>query len=366
MAELTGRGLDLVSFWRECTEVIAPVIPHYLGPCWFTFDPTTLLVTSHFQEGLAEIPSGWLSDEYYGDDFNKMADVARSVSGVSTLWEATAGDPTRSARYREQIVPYGGEQELMAGLRLPSGEIWGCLGLYRERGQKPFGPEDFAFVRALSPLLAEGAKRALIFGEANDPEGPNSPGLVILNQQWEVESVTPGAEAWFDDFPDGDWAKGVLPSAVSAVAGQARRMAEDGRPGEVAFARVLSKRGRWIVVHGASLKSDGRQRVAVIIELAHPARIAPLLMAAYQLTDREQGVTNLVLQGASTSEIAERLRISAGTVQQHLKSIFEKTAVRSRRDLVGKVFFSHYEPRVRDNEARAAVGKPLRGGPVSS
>jgi len=37
---------------------------------------------------------------------------------------------------------------------------------------------------------------------------------------------------------------------------------------------------------------------------------------------------------------------------------------RSRRDLVGKVFFSHYEPRLRDNEHRALADKPLRGGPV--
>jgi hypothetical protein len=36
--------------------------------------------------------------------------------------------------------------------------------------------------------------------------------------------------------------------------------------------------------------------------------------------------------------------------------------VRSRRDLVERVFFAHYEPRVRDNERRAIHDQPLRGG----
>jgi DNA-binding CsgD family transcriptional regulator len=229
-----------------------------------------------------------------------------------------------------------------------------------------FSDEEIAFVRAAAPALGEGARRALLLGEAQDPDGPDAPGLIVLSSSWEIESATPGVERWVSDLPGGDWDDGRLPPAVLAVAGRALRSAEGrDRPGEVALARVLSRSGTWVVLHGATLVGDGAHRVAVIVEPAHPARIAPLLMSAYGLTEREQDLTRLVLQGEGTAAIAERLVLSPHTVQQHLKSIFEKTGVRSRRDLVGKVFFSYYEPRVRDNEARAQQEKPLRGGPLS-
>lgn len=182
--------------------------------------------------------------------------------------------------------------------------------------------------------------------------------------RWEVESVTPGAAQWLSDLPDGDWDAGVMPSSVLAVAGRAlRNTTSPGGPGEVATSRVLTRSGRWVVLHGAEMKGAGSQRVAVIVEPAHPARIALLLMSAYGLTEREQDVTLLVLQGLLTTEIGRRLTISTHTVQEHLKSVFDKTSVRSRRDLVGKVFLAHYEPRLRDNERRKADERPLRGGP---
>jgi DNA-binding CsgD family transcriptional regulator len=221
-------------------------------------------------------------------------------------------------------------------------------------------------LRDVAPHLAEGARRGLLVGEAADPEGSEAPGLVVLRENWSVESLTPGVARWLDELPDGDWeARGKLPPSVLAVAGRALRTAEHAdAPGEVALARVLTRTGRWMVLHGAALVANGARRVAVIVEPAHPARLASLLMAAYGLTEREQEVTRLVLQGNSTAEIAERLVVSAHTVQQHLKSVFDKTGVRSRRELVGKVFFSHYEPRVRDNERRAVAGRLLRGGPL--
>jgi DNA-binding CsgD family transcriptional regulator len=366
IARLAGHGLDLVSFWRASTEVLAGAVPHDWAPCWFTLDPASLLVTSHFDEGIPELPPQWLLHEYYQDDVNKLVDVARSQRGISTLHEATGGDPTSSPHWHFNMA-LGGDQELIAALRTPSGEVWGALGLYREPGQPLFDDQELAFVRQVAPSLAEGARRALLIGEAVDPEGPEAPGLLVLSDDGEVESATPGVQRWLQALPDGDWDAGKLPSSVLAVAGRALRTAEHpDEPGQVAVSRVLSRSGTWIVLHGASLVASGTRRVAVIVEPAHPARIAPLLMSAYGLTEREQDVTRLVLQGNSTTEIAERLVVSAHTVQQHLKSVFDKTGVRSRRDLVGKVFFAHYEPRMRDNERRALQDQPLRGGPLDT
>ncbi|MFN8540855.1 MAG: LuxR C-terminal-related transcriptional regulator [Thermomicrobiales bacterium] len=366
IAQLAGEGHDLVTFWQRATVPLASVVPHYLSPCWHTLDPASLLITSHYQVELPELPAEWLAHEYYAEDAHKMSDVIRSERGYSTLYEATGGEPSRSRAWNMYIHPYGGDQELFVALRTKSGDAWGLLALYREPDRPLFSADDCTFLRDISTHLAEGARRGLLLGEAGDPEGAEAPGLIILKEDWSVESLTPGVERWLEELPDGAWsALGKLPPVVLSVAARALRTAENpDSPGEVALARVLSRAGRWMVLHGASLVATGSRRVAVIIEPAHPARISSLLMAAYGLTEREQEVTRVVLQGNSTTEIAAQLQMSAHTVQQHLKSIFDKTGVRSRRELTGKVFFSHYEPRLRDNEHRAIEGRPLRGGPL--
>src|ERR687895_283111 len=229
ISDLAGHGHDVVTFWNEATELMAPIVPHYMGPCWYTLDPASLLMTSHFNPAMPELPREWMELEYYEDDVHDIAKVARSEAGISTLHEATGGDPSSSPRWQGN-VEMGGDQELIVSLRTPAGDAWGCLGLYREPGEPMFSREELDFISAAAPSLGEGARRALLLGEARDPEGP--------------------------------------------VAARALRTAEGSdAPGDVAVARVLSDSGRWVVLHGATLVGQGPTRVAVILEPALPARI---------------------------------------------------------------------------------------------
>lgn len=363
---LTHQATDLVTLWQSVAEVLPRVVPHYMSPCWFTMDPLSLLVTSHYQSEISELPAEWLAHEYYEDDYHKLVDVARSRRGISTLHEVTGDKPQLSAAWRQYLKPYGAEQELLVALRTHTGEAWGVLGLYREPGHPRFNTEELQFLRSLAPHLAEGARRSLLIGEATEPEGPQAPGVIILREGLEVESMTPGMARWLDELPGGDWTgRGILPAAVLAIAGRAlRNAAFPHQVEDTALARVRTHSGQWVILHSAALLADRTRRLAVIVEPAHPAQIANLLMSAYGLTEREQEITRMVLQGNSTAEIAQELILSPHTVQQHLKGIFEKTNVHSRRELIGKVFFTHYEPRVRDNELRALRSRPLRGQPV--
>ena len=53
----------------------------------------------------------------------------------------------------------------------------------------------------------------------------------------------------------------------------------------------------------------------------------------YHITEREFVVLNLLIQGYSNPQIAEKLNITVHTVKAHISSIYEKTGVNSRVNL---------------------------------
>ncbi len=141
-----------------------------------------------------------------------------------------------------------------------------------------------------------------------------------------------------------------MPNSVYAVIARLRQLetAKEIPTDLMPRVRVQLSSGQWLSVQASRLTAaDGRSQLAVILEPAGPTEIAPIIVSAYALTGREREITSLVLQGLYTKQIATTLFITPGTVQQHLKMIFDKVGVRSRRELVSQIFDQQYLPRLK-------------------
>jgi DNA-binding CsgD family transcriptional regulator len=305
------------------------------GWCGHTLDPATSIPTGgDAREGFApELVQRLLEIEYLVGDVNPFNGLLQQSDPVGTLHEATHGDPESSPRYREVVTPSGFEHEMRVVFR-HQGRPWGALVMLRADDSPAFGASEAALMSSVSTTLALAVKRLLLREYVESGQLPQHPGLVVLDQRGEVETVTTEATTWLTALRDHD---GPLPLTVRALAAQA---SDQGGTAVRSRARVSS--GAWVTLTAWSLGD----KTAVSLEAAAPHDLTALALEAYSLTNREREVVQLVLLGFSTADIAKRLLVSPYTVQDHLKVVFEKTGVRSRRELAADLFFKHYLPRI--------------------
>jgi DNA-binding NarL/FixJ family response regulator len=112
----------------------------------------------------------------------------------------------------------------------------------------------------------------------------------------------------------------------------------------------------WLTLH-ASLEEGSSDRVAIVIERARGSHVAPLRLESYQLTARERELATLLVQGLSHAEIATQLVLSPHTVRDHVKSIYEKTGVSSRREFIARVFLEDYLPQMAQQTPLGSDGR---------
>jgi DNA-binding CsgD family transcriptional regulator len=316
---------------------------------WATVDPATLLFTQPHQEAIPPdtIPY-FIQNEFLDADVNKWTTLAGQRLGVRTLAQATGGDMDASPRYRDVFQPLGLGDELRAVLRV-GGACWGYMCLHREAGA-PFSSEEVAYVHRLAPQLAEGIRAGILAASTELADVADAPGLLVVAPDGSLLSITETGERWLEELGHPEPRRSTLPVEVQTLA--ARLRSPDLSPAGLPRLRVRTRAGRWAVLHASRMTTPDTDAIAVIIEAPSPAELAPILMMAYGLTRQEQVLTGLVCRGLSTREIANRLHITPNTIQDHLKSIFDKTGVSSRRELVASILQEQYLP-------RAMTGRPL-------
>ena len=338
VARLCRSGLEPEALRAEVLPRLRAVVP-IDALWWAAADPATLLFTRSYREELpAESGPYFVENEFLHDDVNKWTELAVDPAGVRTLMQATDGCPARSYRYRDIFAPLGLQDELRAVLRV-RGDCWGYLCLHRAAASATFSRDEARFVQRLAPHIAEGIRTGLLRQACGRESAAGGPGLILIGADGAVAGTNQAAEQWLEDLggqPDGS----ELPIEISALATRLRHL-KDTEPA-LPRLHVRTRSGRWAGLHASWLTSQAQDVIAVVVDDAAPADVAPMIMTAYGLTDREKTITALVCRGLPTREIASRLHLTTDTAQDHLKSVFDRTGAHSRGELVATVLQRSY------------------------
>ncbi|HEX5945138.1 MAG TPA: helix-turn-helix transcriptional regulator [Acidimicrobiales bacterium] len=328
---------------------------------WLGTDPGTGLPTSPVRiDDLDAVTHSLCSahwqHELLAEDVNVFRDLARADVPAAAFRATVGTDPERSPRYRRFLRPLGFGDELRTVLRVGDAP-WGSITLWRREGSPPFTPPETATLAGLAAPIGEALRRHVrpTDTSAGGPGG-HRPGMLLFDVAGELVSVDDEARHWLDQLapePGVPTDHGVLPLWMLITVFRAAAIGRGAGDG-TARTRVRTQQGRWLACHASCLRgADGSTGdVAVVLEPAPPAAVAPLVVEAYDLTAREQEIVHLLARGAGTAAIADELFLSKHTVRDHVKAIFAKAGVTSRGELVAKLFAEFYEPAHADDVTR--------------
>ena len=353
IALLGIRGLSRSDYFAELGPRLRRAVPSD-ATCWHTLDPQTRLLTSdeprelveqgiYTPDTVAAAGEVLVRSEYMSEDPNTFTKLAARRVPVGILEQATRGRPEQSARYRDLLEPSGIPHELRAAF-VRRGRVWGAVHIARRESSGAFRQADAVVLAQVVTVIAEGIRGSLRFDAARRVAGSEAPGLVVIDGAGEVEMITPPALPMLAAIgAEGlDLEKGELPSGVQALAAFARNQKGSADGGNVV---TVPGRDGLVTLHCSKPDPTGN-RVAIVVEAATGPRAATVRLEAHGATAREREVATLIARGLTNPEIADALVLSPHTVQDHVKSLFDKLDVASRQELVARVFLDEYLPEV--------------------
>ncbi len=339
LRDTAGTGVDLPALARGVCQAVERSVP-FAFACFATTDPTTGLITWAWKtRSLGVGDEDFAAAEYGPADVNSFAEIARRRPPVGVLSLDTGGHLDTCRRHRDFLHPRFGFTDELRAVFLSRAASWGAVALYRGPGDPPFTATDADQLAAVSELVAQAIQQSLF---RLDPgpraagaavpavAGTGGPAVLVIDPAGQVTQLTPGARAAVDEL--GGWDHGSLPSTVLAVVAATRTH------GGHTETRAQGISGRWLSLRAAPLVGpDGPGDIVVTIEATPLLAMSRLALTAHGLTTREEDVALLVLQGADTRAVATALHLSPYTVQDHLKTVFTKLGVTSRREMTARL-----------------------------
>jgi DNA-binding CsgD family transcriptional regulator len=255
-----------------------------------------------------------------------------------TSWTDSSSGRAGEDAWRAHLQQYG-VRDVAAAVFRDDGGCWGFLDLWR-RGE-PFRRDELDLLRsALRPVPA--ALRhclAASFASVSNDEGGREPAVLLLSSDLVVRHRTPATESYLRALLPTLEDRRPVPAAAYNVAAQLLAV-EEGLDTRPPSARVSLRPGQWLTLRAARLVTESgggaSDDIAVTIERSSTRERLGIFALVHGLTPREADVLRCLAEGLDTRHVAARILLSEYTVQDHLKSIFDKTGVRSRSALLAR------------------------------
>jgi DNA-binding CsgD family transcriptional regulator len=332
--DLCYRGLDSAALRLRAGQLLARHL-RVASFCFPALDPGTGLPVHSVSEGLVTEAVEALHRVLLT---TPTADPGRWASGerrVAPIEDLVTPDQLRTDPYVTDVL-LASDLHYEAQISCASGgRTWGHLCLRRRLVDGPFVRHELRLLAALAPHLTAGLRAAAARVALASSPG-SSTGVVVLGPGGEVELVNGAAERLFARPSPGT--SHCYSSAVEIVAGMLARSFEDAGWAVVPALTVTDPANAevyWLRAERVT-GSDGRVRGLLLIEPARPPdHTEPLVVMG--LSAREAEVALAIVRGQTAVQVATELGISAHTVQDHVRRVYEKLDVHSRQELAARL-----------------------------
>lgn len=311
--------------------------------CFSLLDPYRLLSSGAVtHEGIEIIHDQLFSNEYAVNDYNQFIDLIVENRPIASLFEVTNGHPELSERYVSILAPAGFTDELRV-VFLEEEKCWGQLALFRRKDQPHFNPEEIKWLDTILSSTTASLKQFYLQGVEKDwHAAPSDTGIMMLSEGLELIGANETALELLQVLrAEEHIVSPTLPRSIRVLCTSSHGEKKATSPSRSNLLVYVSA-GYYVSIQAnALLNHEGKLQFAISFQKATANDLIPLMSDAYQLSLREREVLAHILRGSSTKEISQALYISPYTVQDHLKSIFFKTKVTTRRELIWK-FLSQF------------------------
>ena len=306
---------------------------------WALVDPETEVATAP----LATVPEPFMGQLPGVVRLRYLTTVNRwdrMDAPVASLYKVTDGDPAKSLLHREVLGPAGIGDIASIVFRDRFG-IWSFLDLWRTDADDPFNDGELAKLAEDVAPITDALRRCLArsFDERSPTPDRPGPAVLFLSPELEVRGQTPETDGYLRALLPPDVDRQPVPAGAYNVAA-ALLAHEAGIHPHPPAARVRLVGGPWLTFRAARVDSHlpaAERDIAVTIELTSPAERRTLYARSHGLTTRETELLERLALGADTRTLAHELYLSEHTIQDHLKSIFDKTNTRNRRTLLSRI-----------------------------